>query len=248
MTEKHPLIGEYTFKVEPFHADFMGRLTLGTLGNYLLNSAGFHAGERGFGINSLNERHYTWVLSRLALEMSRYPRRDETFRVRTWVENVYRLFTDRNFELVDERGGVMGYARSVWAMIDLDTRRPADLLAMHEGHITDYVTDRPCPIDKPSRLKLAPGLEPTRSLTARYSDIDINGHVNSVKYIEHILDLFPLERFERQRVGRFEIAYVAEARYGDRLDFAVDEQAEATLVEIRRDGTEAVARSKVIFI
>ena len=53
MTEKHPLIGEYTFKVEPFHADFMGRLTLGTLGNYLLNSAGFHAGERGFGINSL---------------------------------------------------------------------------------------------------------------------------------------------------------------------------------------------------
>lgn len=48
-------IGTYKFVAEPFHVDFNGRLTMGVLGNHLLNCAGFHASDRGFGIASLNE-------------------------------------------------------------------------------------------------------------------------------------------------------------------------------------------------
>ena len=46
-------IGTYKFVAEPFHVDFTGRLTMGVLGNHLLNCAGFHATERGFGIATL---------------------------------------------------------------------------------------------------------------------------------------------------------------------------------------------------
>jgi hypothetical protein len=41
-------IGTYQFVAEPFHVDFNGRLTMGVLGNHLLNCAGFHANDRGF--------------------------------------------------------------------------------------------------------------------------------------------------------------------------------------------------------
>ena len=33
----------------------------------------FHAADRGFGIATLNENHYTWVLSRLAVELENMP-------------------------------------------------------------------------------------------------------------------------------------------------------------------------------
>lgn len=89
-------VGTYRFVAEPFHVDFMERLTMGVLGNHLLNCAGFHAADRGFGIATLNENHYTWVLSRLAIELEDMPRAYESFSIQTWVENVYRLFTDRN--------------------------------------------------------------------------------------------------------------------------------------------------------
>ena len=46
-------IGTYQFVAEPFHVDFNGRLTMGVLGNHLLNCAGFHANDRGFGIGAL---------------------------------------------------------------------------------------------------------------------------------------------------------------------------------------------------
>ena len=72
------------------------------------------------------------------------------------MENVYRLFTDRNFAIYGKDGKVYGYARSVWAMINMDTRKPADLLSLHGGDIVDYIeTEKACPIEKPGRIKVS---------------------------------------------------------------------------------------------
>lgn len=240
-------IGTYQFVAEPFHVDFNGRLTMGVLGNHLLNCAGFHANDRGFGIATLNEDNYTWVLSRLAIELDEMPYQYENFSVQTWVENVYRLFTDRNFAILDKDGKKIGYARSVWAMINLNTRKPADLLTLHGGSIVDYVCDEPCPIEKPSRIKVS-SREPAAILEAKYSDIDINGHVNSIRYIEHILDLFPIEMYKERRIRRFEMAYVAESYYGDELAFYMDDIGDGVYdVEVKKNAAEVVCRSKVIF-
>ncbi|MCP3893193.1 MULTISPECIES: acyl-[acyl-carrier-protein] thioesterase [Bacteroides] len=240
-------LGTYRFVAEPFHVDFTGHLTMGVLGNHLLNCAGFHATDRGFGIATLNEENYTWVLSRLAIELDEMPYQYEDFSIQTWVENVYRLFTDRNFAILDKDGKKIGYARSVWAMINLNTRKPADLLALHGGGIVDYIADEPCPIDKPSRIKVTTQ-EVAATLTAKYSDIDINGHVNSIRYIEHILDLFPIELYQSKQIRRFEMAYVAESYYGDVLSFFQEEvDADEYHVEIKKNDTEVVCRAKVKF-
>ena len=95
-------IGTYSFIAEPFHVDFTGRLTLGVLGNHLLNCAGFHASERGFGMATAIEENYTWVLSRLAIEMKEIARQYESFSIDTWVEDVDRLFTNRNYAILDK--------------------------------------------------------------------------------------------------------------------------------------------------
>lgn len=241
-------IGNYKFVAEPFHVDFMGKLTMGVLGNHLLNCAGFHAAERGFGIAEINENQYTWVLSRLAIELEDLPRQYEDFSVQTWVENVYRLFTDRNFELKNKDGKTIGYARSVWAMISMQSRKPADLLTLHGGNISVYICDKECPISKPGRIKVTQEV-PAVEYQTKYSDIDINGHVNSIKYIEHILDLFPMETFKDKQIKRFEMAYVAESYYGDTLLFYKEEKEDGSIdIEVRKASNEVVVRSKVVLV
>ena len=76
----------------------------------------------------------------------------------------------------------------------------------------------------------------------------INGHINSVKYIEHVLDLWPLEWYREHSIRRFEIAYVAEAHAGDKLSFYREQTAENEYCTriVRGDGTEC-CRSKVCF-
>lgn len=247
MTEENK-IGTYSFVAEPFHVDFTGRLTMGVLGNHLLNCAGFHATERGFGIATLNESNYTWVLSRLAIELEEMPLQYESFSVQTWIENVYRLFTDRNFAILNKDGKPIGYARSIWAMISMDTRKPADLLSLHNGSIVDYICQKECPIEKPGRIKVNQK-ELAGEVVTKYSDIDINGHVNSIRYIEHILDLFPPEIFREKRIRRFEMAYNAESYYGDTLAFYKEQVSENEYdIEVKKNGQEVVVRSKVIFI
>lgn len=239
-------IGRYQYVAEPFHVDFSGKLTLGVLGNHLLNCAGFHSSERGFGIANLNEENYTWVLSRLAIELEDLPDQYEEFSIATWVENVYRLFTDRNYAMYNKENVCIGYARSVWAMISLSTRKPANLLELHGGDINEYIVDKECPIEKPGRIKVD-AARPVYESTAKYTDIDINGHVNSIRYIEHILDIFPLDKFKKG-IKRFEMAYVAESYYGDKLSFYLDQNSENEFsIEVRRNNEQVVCRSKIRF-
>lgn len=237
------------FVCEPFHADFTGRLTLSVLGNHLLNCAGQHASARGFGIARLNEEEHTWVLSRMAIELlDVMPMQYETFEVDTWVESVYRLFTDRNFALRNQQGSVIGYARTTWAMIGMQSRKPIDLTTLYDGLVADYVCpDNPCPIDKPSRIKVVAD-EPAGLFTARYSDIDINGHVNSIRYIEHVMDLYPLEFLREHRVRRFEIAYVTESYCGETLTLYRQNTAHLEdCVEVCHADGGAVCRCRLVF-
>jgi hypothetical protein len=89
------------------------------------------------------------------------------------------------------------------------------------------VKDKECPIDKGGRVKMGDHAAYVRTIDTHYNDVDINGHINSVKYIEHLLDLWPLSWYNSHTVKRFEIAYVAEAHGGDRLAFYREEQTKA---------------------
>ena len=246
-------IDTYEVAVEPFHADFTGRMFLGILGNHLLNAAGRHSQRRGWGIGTLNEEHHTWVLSRLSIEMQEMPRQYEKIQIMTWVESVIRLFTHRNFAILRPDGTPYGYARSIWAMIDTETRKPCDLLTYADGDILRYVVsdeENVCPIDGHGRFRFRdPQL--VRTIDTYYSDVDINGHINSIKYIEHILDLFPRERFEKQVLHRFEIAYKTEAYMGDRLSFYLQPtdatQPDSFDIEVRKNEAEVVCQARIAF-
>lgn len=250
-------VGRYEFLAEPFHCDFSKRLFLGHLGNHLLNAADFHSAERGFGMTYLNPIRKTWVLSRLAIEMTEMPPQYARFSVETWVESAMRYFTNRNFRIAEasDDSHVYGYGRSIWAMIDTDTRQPQNIFDIHDGGIVSYIdADRSIPIDRLSRVKMSDKAELVSSVSTCYSDVDVNGHINSVKYIEHVLDLFSIETYRTHRISRFDIAYVAESYYGDRLNFYREEcGGDEYCVRITRkrpdEETEVeVCRSKVKFV
>jgi acyl-ACP thioesterase len=222
---------------------------MGHLGNHMLNAADFHSTDRGFGMKYLMTINRSWVLSRLAIEMVEMPMQYTKFNVETWVESAMRYFTSRNFRVSDDNGKVYGYGRSIWAMIDTESRQPTDILAIHDGAINQWIEkDKECPIEKGGRVKMDDSAELVHTIDTYYNDVDINGHINSVKYIEHVLDLWPLDWYRQHQVKRFEIAYVAEAHAGDKLSFYRYQSGEMeySVRIVRSDGTEC-CRSKVVF-
>jgi acyl-ACP thioesterase len=248
-------VGIYEFMAEPFHCDFMGRLFMGHMGNHMLNAADYHSSARGFGMKYLMTIHRSWVLSRLAIEMEEMPSMYTKFNVETWVESAMRYFTSRNFRVVDNDGKVYGYGRSIWAMIDTESRQPTDIFSIDNGAINNWIVDdKACPIDKGGRVKIDLGAELVRSIDTFYNDVDINGHINSVKYIEHVLDLWDLDWYREHQIKRFEIAYVAETHAGEKMSFyrqqtGEDEYCVRICKTDATTGEEVEAcRSKVVFM
>ena len=165
-------VGLFHFVAEPYLMDFRGRVTLPMIGNYLIHAASSHAGERGFGFNDMSERHTAWVLSRLAIEMKEYPTAFDKINLYTWIDEVGRLFTSRCFELADENGKTFGFARSIWAAIDVETRRPTllDIEALGK-----YIDERPCPIEKPGKIMPVENKAEGIPYSIKYSDMILPG-------------------------------------------------------------------------
>ena len=158
----------YNYRIEPRDVDFMRRATLMALVDYLLHTAGEDADRNGFGVRDLNLNNASWVLTRLAVEIDRMPDEYEPVRVTTWVSNITRAMTTRNFDILDARGERIAGAVSNWAMIDLSSRR---LLDLHQLAAYDTMTqDFPLPAALPHRL--ATPLEWLRS--RRFARVEIN--------------------------------------------------------------------------
>ena len=253
--EKLSKIGRFNFLAEPFHCDLNNNLFIGHLGNHLLNAADFHSSDRGYGMAYLNTIHRTWVLSRLVIELNQIPKAYEKFIVETWIDSAMRYFTSRNFKITNNDGRIFGYGKSIWAMIDTETRQPSDILSVREGLINEYVDkDYPCPIVKPSRVKIDDNAELVRTIETHYNDVDINGHINSIKYIEHVLNLWDVDWYREHQIKRFEIAYTSESHQGDSLSFyrtsSKDEENQYNLKITRsKSGQEELetCRCKIIF-
>ncbi|MCC8119379.1 MAG: acyl-[acyl-carrier-protein] thioesterase [Bacteroidales bacterium] len=222
------------------------RMPITLLINRLIEIATLHADTLGIGYESLVERKGTWVLSRVAVEMHRFPEVNEHYTIRTWVSSINRLFSERDFEILDGDGATIGWARTMWAVLNVETRAVADI--SHMEWIRDVIPDKQCPVNKPGRLK--PLAQYTSMpYTFTYCDLDFNRHVNSSRYIELLLNQWTLDFHDHNRLCRFEIAYIHEAYYDERVEVRLCQDptaADTTLAELV-DGDKALCRALLRF-
>jgi len=237
-------VARYDYKVQPMDVDFNETIRFAQMGGYLLHTAGENATENGFGINALHSQDLAWVLSRLAIEMYHYPLSEEPFQIETWIENFTRVTTTRNFKILNASGELIGAASSIWCMLDLNERKAVDLKSKPE--YAEFASGIPSLIDKPVKVAAVDGLSVSRH-RIKYSDIDFNRYANSMKYLEWMIDLFPLEVFLHQKVKRMDVNYMNEALFGDVIEIHQDiTKPNQCIFDLRR-GEEMICRAQILF-
>lgn len=197
-------------------------VTLPFLANKILDVATEHADKLGIGYVDITPKNQAWVLARLAIEMEQYPQPYETLTIETWVEDFNSHFSTRNFCLRDDEGKVFGYARSIWFVIDLTTRKSLDISSYEL--LRGVILDKECPIAKIGKVRpIAEGEGFIHKVRA--GDIDFNRHFNSGKQIEHVVNLISMEILDTKYIQRFEISYMNEAHFNQELRIERFEEA-----------------------
>ena len=244
--------GTYEFDVRTYECGPDGRASLPTICNYLQEAASRNAESLKFSKTNFDAagENISWVLTRLRVKMDRYPRWEDRATVATWPSGGRRIVAYRDFEIRDAAGAHLGSATSEWMLIDLSSRRVVPI----PGYVFSCVnTARGRILGETPFAKLrweGPAEANAGTFRAKRGDIDMNGHVNSLKYIEHILNLWDSDWYSAHPLRRFDIAYVAEAHLGEKLNFYQEKIADNDFVVriSKGDGDESeVCRCELQF-
>ena len=224
------------FLVKPSESNANRELPLTLLAAQLIDIATDHANELGIGFIKLEPKGLGWVLSRMSIEMSRWPKTGESYFISTWVENWNGHFSQRCFSVEDASGKLIGYARTVWVIIDLVSHESVGTagLTLPDG----FVTGEGCPIDKFYRHRSF-NPDSVVDYKFKYTDLDFYRHVNTVRYISLLLNQFTLEEFDTHLLSRFDIAFHHEAKYGDTVQIKSIEEPTETPFLLRSSNLAA---------
>lgn len=180
----------------------------------LINAATAHANALDIGYSRLVRSGMAWVLSRLAYQVERMPELDDKISITTWVESFNRHFSQRNF-IICANDTNIGYARTVWAAIDINARRPADLSV-----IVDSVPcrgDIDCPIAPPAKVRPITQPDATGHYTVEVSDTDSNRHLTTARYVQLAINTGTLDYYDTHFISRLDCTFNHECRYKEML-------------------------------
>lgn len=206
-------IHETTYTIRTFDIDASGLVRPVTLLGYLQEAASEHMTLLGGSVRTLMAEGLTWVLSRVHLQIERYPRVRNEVTVRTWPSLREGRFTCREFELLDQTGDVVARATTSWAVIDFTTRRPVRA----DRHPPYPLTPRRVIEDDFTSLPVLENNQFQQRFRVRRSDLDLNRHVNHMVYVGWALDTVPDEVAEHEMPVSLEIGYRAEALAGEEV-------------------------------
>lgn len=192
--------------------DVNGNMSFAALSRYLQDIAWKNAESLDFGFKKVTELNLIWVLVRQLIQMNRMPRWGERIKIETWPRGCEGLWAYRDYQIKNEKNEILGGVSSSWMVIDTNTRRPQKLEVM-EGVLPKTILN---PITENSAAKI-PFLEPGKLIDtrhAKYSELDMNGHVNNPIYIDWMMDAISKVN-KLKSYSNFQINYISETKEND---------------------------------
>jgi medium-chain acyl-[acyl-carrier-protein] hydrolase len=260
MSDAHPSTLE--FDVRGYDCGYGGPLGAFSLANFLQEAAGVNADALGFGMEAMDARKWTWMLSRLDVRIDGLPRAGERVSVLTWPAEIRKLFALRDFVMRGSDGRSLVRAVYAYLVVDLAARRPLRPASVFGENPPSVAEAHPVPdfaFDIPASLDARPSF--AQSVCARH--IDHNGHANNAHIINWLVDASTgaVPQAAPSSPGRdagtlsaLRVEFLAEALEGDELaasrgrpessPFAPEATTSSTVAELSR-GDAKVARALV---
>ncbi|KAL2518962.1 Palmitoyl-acyl carrier protein thioesterase [Abeliophyllum distichum] len=193
----------------------------------------------GFGAtHGMMKNNLIWVVSRMQVQVDHYPIWGEVMEIDTWVGASGKNGMRRDWLLRSQATGlVFARATSTWVMMNQQTRRLSKMPDEVRAEISPWFIEKQaikeeCPekidkLDDKARY-VNSDLKPNRS------DLDMNHHVNNVKYVRWMLEAIPDEFLENHQLSNIILEYRRECGSSD----VVQSLCEPQQVELIKAGIQ----------
>ena len=220
---------EHKVQLTGMDTDGRGICKASALLNHLQVAAGFAAEAGGFGRDVLVEKYRAiWMLARSWFCLDRPLYWEDDITIRTWHRGARGAMMYRDYDILVD-GTPVGESVSGWVLASVEDHKMMRL--SHIRELADTDGGELCKSVTLSKLRLPEGLRPVEKRRMRYSDTDINGHVNNTRYADFACDAVELDKLEEdQFLSAMQIGYLAECRPGELITMETGAQDGKTYV------------------
>lgn len=173
--------------------DCFDRLTPSAVLDLVQEVAGKHADLMNIGYKDLIKHNRTWVLLSTRVKFLKNPSLSSELVVSTWPRKKSLAHFDRDSMILDYNGDVIAKIHQKWVIIDYKERRI--VLPRYFDYPLKEMCEKKAFDDELKKLEdfSIEGLD-CYDIKVLQSDLDHNGHVNNVKYIQYITNIIKFDK------------------------------------------------------
>lgn len=217
MSSSH-LTHRYPVKVNPYEIDPSYKANILSINNILDQGGMSHISHLGLSMNKLREKGYGWALYQRDIHIHHDLEFDKAYNIETKITGRQRIFTYRDYYILDAENRICVESSSIWILFDLQAR----------SFVKEYPDEFKKLIDPGNEIAHLPRPQKIRSKVVgqgdysystqvKYSDIDILGHLSNHHHIKMMYDVLPKSVYDTHRVKSFKSNFISEAAYGDQI-------------------------------
>ena len=196
---------QYEITLKPADFDENGNWKLSGALESVQQAVTAHCVSLGMDWDSMAAKGLFWVVLRHRMVLYHPVQAGQTLTVKTWPLPATRAAYPRAVEALDQDGNVVLRLMSLWVLMDLHTRTM--VLPSRSGVLVPGVHQED-ELPVPQALPAHTG-ENHLLWTVSDGDLDINGHVNNVRYLDHC-EFLAGDYAASHKVKQLQICYLAE--------------------------------------
>ncbi len=230
----------YEYKTRYTDVGSDNKLTLKALVATLQQAAISHSEQAGYGVNHIDKTHLAWLLLDWKVQVISYPNSNETLTVKTWPRIFDKLYSYRDFEVFDEDNNLVAIASSKWFAIDTETKKIRKLTPEITESYGEPITK--CVFENTfnEKLKVPEDLKLNFNYEIQRRDIDTNGHVNNLNYIDFALETLDEDIYNSNTFHNLEVIYKKEIKLHEKINCYYSCENEKHVVTIKSENNETV--------
>lgn len=225
-----------TYKIRIDEVDNRHFLTVPNLAKYLQEVAWEASILRQNSVNDLQEQGLTWVLSRLQVQMDKYPKYADEITFETWGASFDKYFVYRNFRIFDSTDTLIGKATSSWLIVNIEQGK---MIPMPQEVVEAFIVDNGemIPMNKTKIPNISEATNEYKT-QVRWSDLDINQHSNNTHYYRWAMDSLPIHILAQKQLKYVDIQFKTESKLNDNLLVKLGEKNDSFIHQIINQKTQ----------
>ncbi|SCI95713.1 Acyl-ACP thioesterase [uncultured Clostridium sp.] len=203
------------YKINIFDVDSEHKCKFSSLVDFLWDVVISQSDYLGETKEGFVQNQCIWVLLKYDITIYEYPKFRDTITVDTKVLGSKKFYGYRQNTIRNSEGKVIGEVFSTAILIDFEKRRPMRISSTQSEiyGLNGELAEVPTLDDLPKIQKE----DYKKDYPVRYSDIDSNGHVNNVKYMEMAVDTLPRYILNEYNLFNIKVLFKKETTDGDTL-------------------------------